>query len=231
MPSSSRARDADRPLRILVVEDDPVERNALAKMLRDERAIVFEANDGFDALHVLDHERIDLVLLDLMLPSLDGESLLTRLRRRDATPVIVVSARHAEKDRVTMLDLGADDYVVKPFLAGELLARVRAVLRRTLPPGDDRRTTVGDVTIDRGDRTASRQGRRVPLTAQEFTVLSMLLDRRGVIVSHAEIEKAIHPDEPSEVSNVVDVVILRLRKKLGRDLIVTRRGQGYILDA
>lgn len=231
MANHAASTRPDRPLRVLVVEDSPVERDAVARMLRDEGTVVFEAGDGIDALNVLDHETVDLVLLDLRLPHLDGEHLLVRLRRRAATPVIVVSAMQAEADRVRMLDLGADDYVVKPFLARELLARIRAVLRRTGTTTPRDTVAFADLVLDGPSRSAARGGGpRVPLTEQEFTVLRLLVERRGTVVSHDAIEKAIHPDEPSEVSTVVDVVILRLRKKLGRDLIVTRHGQGYIVD-
>lgn len=228
--AESSSAPFESPLRILVVEDEPVARDALVSLLRDEKAAVFAAADGLDALNVLDHERIDLVLLDLMLPHLDGEHLLARLRRRGAMPVIVVSAKRAEADRVRMLDLGADDYLVKPFLAGELLARIRAVLRRAPRAEPAGRLAVGNLTLDTSIRAAARGNARVSLTEQEFIVLKLLMERHGTLVSRETVERAIHPDEPAEVSNVVDVVILRLRKKLGRDLIVTRRGQGYMLD-
>jgi DNA-binding response OmpR family regulator len=150
-----------------------------------------------------------------------------------AVPVIVVSAKREEDDRVTALDLGADDYLVKPFSVRELLARIRAVLRRS-----DTETatsvTIGEVTIDFASCSASRGGTRVALTAQEFAALGCLVRRRGRIVTRAMLEAAIHPGEappPDDlVTNIVDVLVLRLRKKLGHDLITTRRGQGFIID-
>ena len=150
--------------------------------------------------------------------------------RSSAVPVIVVSARRGENDRVEALNLGADDYLTKPFTVRELLARIRAVLRRS----ENEVTTVimvGDVAIDLASKTASRNGERILLTPMEFDVLLYLARRRGKLVSRDVLQKVIHPDEAHDVSNVIDVIVLRLRKKLGRDLITTRRGQGFIIDA
>lgn len=213
------------------MEDDPSERQAIARTLRDDSAVVFEAADGFDALRVLEQHPIDIALVDLVMPLLDGEQLIRSLRRRGPLPVIVVSAKQGEVDRVRALDLGADDFITKPFFAEELLARIRAVLRRTAPARRSDAIAVGDLTLDAAGRTATRRGVRVALTEQEFLVLRLLVERRGTVVPRDVVDRTIHPDEPPEVSNVVDVVILRLRKKLGRDLIVTRRGQGFMIDA
>jgi len=220
----------DSPLRILVIEDDAASRAALTQCLREEHCIVFGAGDGATGLDIALREPLDLVVLDLMLPRLDGIHLLEKLRQRSDVPVIVVSAKRGENDRIEALDVGADDYLTKPFTVRELLARIRAVLRRS-----DRETStvisVGDVTIDLDAKTASRDGSRIPLTPMEFEVLVFLARRRGKLVPRDQLQKLIHPDEERDVSNVVDVLLLRLRKKLGRDLIATRRGQGFIIDA
>jgi two-component system OmpR family response regulator len=220
----------DSPLRILVIEDDAASRAALTQCLREEQCIVFGAGDGATGLDLALREPLDLVVLDLMLPRLDGIHLLEKLRQRSDVPVIVVSAKRGENDRIEALDVGADDYLTKPFTVRELLARIRAVLRRS-----DRETStvisVGDVTIDLDAKTASRDGSRIPLTPMEFEVLVFLARRRGKLVPRDQLQKLIHPDEERDVSNVVDVLLLRLRKKLGRDLIATRRGQGFIIDA
>lgn len=229
--TSRRDRLASPPLHVLVVEDDPSERHAIAQTLRDAAAIVFEAADGFDALRILEQHPIDIALIDLIMPLLDGEQLIRRLRRRQRVPVIVVSAKQGEGDRVRALDLGADDFITKPFFAEELLARVRAVLRRSAATHRPNTVSVGDLTLDTASRSASRHGVRVALTEQEFLVLRLLIERQGTVVPRDAVDRVIHPGEPPEVSNVVDVVILRLRKKLGRDLIVTRRGQGFMIDA
>jgi two-component system OmpR family response regulator len=229
-PGSAFAGD---PPRVLVIDDEDAAREALARGLREAGCVVVEAADGPRGLDAALADRPDIIVLDLMLPGLSGERLLERLRTVSAVPVIVVSAKREEDDRVTALDLGADDYLVKPFSVRELLARIRAVLRRS-----DTETaasvTIGAVTIDFAACSASLAGTRVALTAQEFAVLGCLVRRRGRLVTRAMLEAAIHPGEappPDDLAtNIVDVLVLRLRKKLGHDLITTRRGQGFIID-
>jgi two-component system OmpR family response regulator len=219
------------PVRVLVIDDEDAARRAVAQGLRDAGYEVAEAGDGVAGLQAAVDREPDLVLLDLRLPALDGEQVLARLRQSSTVPVIVISAKREEDDRVATLDLGADDYLVKPFTVRELLARIRAVLRRADP--EVAAVTIGEVSIDFPSRTACRAGARVPLTAQEFAVLDCLARHRGRIVTRGMLEETIHPGEslPADlVSNVVDVLVLRLRKKLGHDLITTRRGQGFIID-
>jgi len=217
---------------VLVIDDEEAARRAVAQGLLEAGLEVLEAADGPAGLELAIHAAPDLVVLDLRLPGFDGEQLLERLRRVSEVPVIVVSAKREEDDRVAALDLGADDYLVKPFTVRELLARIAAVLRRS--DGDVASTVaIGSITIDFPARSASRDGRRVPLTAQEFAVLGHLARHRGRLVTRGALEELLHPGEsPPEgtVSNVVDVIVLRLRKKLGHDLIATRRGLGFIID-
>jgi two-component system, OmpR family, response regulator len=221
--------DAQPSLRVLVIEDDPASRLAIAKALRESRHTVFEAVDGVTGLAIARSEPLDAVVLDLMLPRLDGMRLLETLRRTSSVPVIVVSGRQAEDDRVEALDGGADDYLTKPFTVRELLARLRAVVRRT--EGDAPAVIeLGDVAIDLGARTVSRGGVRVPLTAAEFEILALLARQRGAVVDRDVLQRAIRDDGSETVSNVVDVLMLRLRRKLGRDLIATRRGRGFIIE-
>ena len=219
-------------MRVLVIDDEDSARRAVAQGLRSTGVEVFEAADGPTGLARALDGGVDLVVLDLRLPGMDGETVLATLRRRSAVPVIVVSSKGHEDDRVGVLDLGADDYLVKPFTIRELEARIRAVLRRS--EGDvTSAATIGDVTLHFLPRTVTRGGEPVALTAQEFALLACLVRHRGRIVSRAMLEEAIHPGEslPEDaVSNVVDVLVLRLRRKLGRDLITTRRGQGFIVD-
>jgi len=219
------------PLRVLVVEDDESSRRTLADALRGEGCSVLEAADGVAGLEVAAREPLDLVVLDLLLPRLDGEHMLARLRPGNDVAVIVVSAKRGEDDRVRALDLGADDYLVKPFGVRELLARARAVMRRRLPTPEA--LVVGDVAIDFGSKTARRGAEKVVLTAKEFELLVHLARCRGRLVSRDELDRVLHPEGGGggeDVSNVVDVLVLRLRRKLGHDLIATRRGQGYIID-
>lgn len=220
------------PARVLVVDDEESARRSVAQGLRELGWEVMEAADGLQGLEAAVRGAPDVVLLDLRLPKLEGEEVLRRLRETSKVPLIVISAKREEDDRVAALDMGADDYLTKPFTVRELAARIRAVLRRS--EGDEAATqTVGNVLVDFPSRTASHDGVRVPLTAQEFTVLSCLVRNRGRIVTRATLESVLHPgeDTPADlVSNVIDVIVLRLRKKLGHDLITTRRGQGFIID-
>ena len=199
--------------RVLVIDDEDVARRAVAQGLRAAGFTVAEAADGVTGLEAALHGEPHLVVLDLRLPGLDGERLLERLRQVSVVPVIVVSAKREEEDRVRLLDLGADDYLVKPFTVRELLARIRAVLRRSDGEAAPE-VTVGDVTIDFPSHSAIRAGARVPLTSQEFAILCCLARHRGRIVTRGMLEETIHPGEsPPEdaVSNVVDVIVLRLR--------------------
>jgi len=226
--------------RILLVEDGGSTRRMLAHGLREEGCEVIEASDGVAGLEAACRDAPDLVLLDLMLPLLDGEHVLEKLRKTSDVPVIVVSARGGEDDRVEVLNLGADDYVVKPFAIRELLARIRAVLRRR-GGAVTSTVTVGDLSVDFPARRVTVRGAPVALTALEFDLLACLVRQRGRIVSRAELEAVARAeggaaamaenattDEPG--SNVVDVIVLRLRKKLGRERIATRRGRGFIVE-
>ena len=222
----------DTRIRLLVIDDEDAARQAVAAGLREAGCDVLEAADGVTGLEQAMRAGVDLVVLDLRLPDLAGERVLDQLRLTSAVPVIVTSAKREEDDRVAMLDHGADDYLVKPFTVRELLARIRAVLRRSEP--QEAVVTIGGVTIDFGSHTATCGGARVTLTAQEFAVLDCLARHRGQIVTRAMLEAVIHPGEspppPELVTNIVDVLVLRLRKKLGHDLITTRRGQGFVID-
>lgn len=227
------ARPGAPPPRVLVIDDEEAARRAVAQGLREAGCEVLEAADGVAGLEAALSGRLDLLILDLRLPGLAGEHVLARLREVSGIPVIVISAKREEDDRVAVLDLGADDYLVKPFTVRELLARIRAVLRRS--EGEMATTvSIGDVKVNFSAHTASREGVRVPLTGQEFAVLACLARHRGRLVTRAMLEEAIHPGEPLPppdlVTNIVDVLVLRLRKKLGHDLITTRRGRGFIVD-
>jgi two-component system, OmpR family, response regulator len=216
-------------LRVLVIEDDSASRLAIVKSLRESRHTVFEAADGVAGLEIARTQPLDAVVLDLMLPRMDGIQLLRQLRMTSRVPVIVVSARRTEDDRVNALDLGADDYLTKPFTVRELLARLRAVVRRA--EGDSAAViSLDDIVIDFNAKTVCRDGARIPLTATEFEMLAALARHRGEVVPREVLEKAIRQDGSEHVSNVVDVIILRLRRKLGRELITTRRGQGFIIE-
>jgi DNA-binding response OmpR family regulator len=177
----------------------------------------------------------DAIVLDLMLPSLDGRELLRGLRARgDTTPVLILTARDTVADRVAGLDLGADDYLVKPFAFDELLARLRALVRRRYQHADPV-LRVADLEVDTRARTVRRAGRPVPLTAREYALLEVLAHRRGQVVTRAELWEHVYDFAAEPASNVLDVYIGYLRRKIddghARKLLHTRRGQGYVLDA
>ena len=216
-------------LRVLVIEDESASRLAIVRALRESQHTVFEAADGVTGLEIARSEPLDAVVLDLMLPRMDGIRLLTELRQTNRVPVIIVSARRTEDDRVEALDLGADDYLTKPFTVRELLARLRAVVRRA-ETDTAAVITLGDIVVDFSAKTVSRNGARISLTATEFEMLTALARHRGEVVPRDVLEKAIRQDGSAHVSNVVDVIVLRLRRKLGRELIATRRGQGFIIE-
>jgi DNA-binding response OmpR family regulator len=218
--------------RILVIEDDVPLARVICDNFGFEGFEVEWANDGNQALEKARVRRPDLILLDLMLPGLDGFELFPLLRQGGPTPIIVLTARGQKADKLKGLKLGADDYVTKPFDLEELLARVQAVLRRTSPSAD--RLVLGDVTVNFGERVATRGGRPLHLTHREFEVLRYLFDRRTRIVYRDELLREVwgYPDAPATRS--VDHAIARLRKKVEADpgqprFIHTAHGDGYSL--
>jgi two-component system copper resistance phosphate regulon response regulator CusR len=223
-------------MRILVVEDNARLAGHLKKGLGESGYTVDVAGDGIDGLHLALEGEYDLVLLDVMLPGIDGFSLLDRLRRRKPTPVVMLTAADSVGDRVRGLRAGADDYLVKPFAFSELLARVQAVLRRGAPvagPHADR-MVLGDLEVDTIRRRAIRAGHRLELTAQEYTLLLVLLRHRGEVLSRTELTEQVWDMNFDGDSNVVEVAIRRLRSKLDDPFAVkllrTVRGMGYVLD-
>jgi DNA-binding response OmpR family regulator len=219
-------------LRLLVVEDYAPLRAAVVQALREEGHSVDEAVDGIDAFGRALSNDYDVLVLDLMLPGLDGLELLRRLRKGGRNcQVLVMTAKDAIDDRVAGLDLGADDYLVKPFAMEELLARVRALLRR----GYDRPAPIlriGHVEIETARHEVRVEGELVELTAREYSLLEYLAMRAGQVVSRTEIWEHLYDDRSTAASNVVDVYVGYLRKKLDRPdrrpLIRTRRGEGYV---
>jgi two-component system OmpR family response regulator len=227
---SSRAWSANR-VRLLVVEDEPDLARALKKALVEARFAVDVAADGVDALHQAEHVAYDAIVLDLMLPLMDGWTVLERLRRRGhRVPVLIVTARDAVSDRVRGLNAGADDYLTKPFALAELVARIHAMIRRgSADPSPV--VTIGEVAIDTVTREVRRAAGLVDLTAREYVIFEFLVRRRGTLVTRATIEEHIYADDADVFSNVVDVHVAALRRKLGADVIRTKRGQGFIVDA
>jgi two-component system OmpR family response regulator len=214
-------------VRVLVVEDEVDLARAVKKAFEEEGFAVDVAHDGECGLFNAESWEYDAVVLDLMLPRVDGWQVLKKLRARKSTPVLLLTARDALADKVAGLNAGADDYLTKPFELGELIARVRALIRRAAgKPAPVVR--VGDVEINTAARTVKKAGRPVELTAKEYALAELLALRRGELVTRSMIYDHIYDENDGTLSNVVDVYVSNLRKKLGRNFVETRRGQGYI---
>jgi two-component system OmpR family response regulator len=216
-------------MRLLIVEDEPDLRSSLAQACREEGYAVDTAPDGEEGLYKADNWDYDAIVLDIMLPKRDGWSVLQQLRLRKKTPVLMLTARDQSRDRVRGLDTGADDYLVKPFDLAELLARLRALIRRSA--GQTRSLLqVGEVTIDTAARTVSRAGEPVPLTAREYGLVEFLALHRGEVVSRTALYEHLFDEDDSTLSNLLDVHVSNIRKKLGAEFITTRRGHGYSIE-
>ena len=216
-------------MRILIVEDEPDLRSGLARALRDEGYAVDTADNGEDGLFNAESTDYDAIVLDVMLPKLDGWAVLARLRKTKKTPVLMLTARDQSRDRVKGLDTGADDYVVKPFDLPELLARLRALIRRTTNQ-TTKEIELGEVRLDLAARTVSLKGRPVELTAREYALVEFLALHRGEVVTRTQLYEHLFDENDSTLSNLLDVHVSNLRKKLGHDLIATRRGLGYSIE-
>ncbi len=218
-------------MRVLVVEDNNLLRDSLRQGLREAGFSVDSAADGTDGLWLAETGDYDVIVLDLMLPGMDGLTLLAALREKQQdTHVLILTAKDTVEDRIRGLNLGADDYLVKPFAFPELLARVHALVRRRYRQKSPT-IVLGDIELDTIRKTVARQGTSVELTPREYALLEYLAYRSGEVVTRTEIWEHLYEFESSTTSNVVDVFIKRLREKLGSQLIQTRRGQGYVLGA
>lgn len=222
-------------MRILVAEDHPNLARSLADGLREEGYAVDLTQDGNEAMHLAQTNPYDGIVLDIMLPGKDGWTILKTLRQRNITiPVLCLTARDGVEDRVKGLDLGADDYLVKPFAWTELTARVRAMIRR----GHGKNSAIlrtNDLEIDTATKAVRRGGTPIALSAREFSLLEYLAHRKGQVVSRTDIWEHLYDQHDEAASNVVDVYIGYLRAKIDKDfplkLIQTRRGQGYVLGS
>jgi DNA-binding response OmpR family regulator len=218
----------------IVVEDYAPVRESVAQALEEARFAVDAAADGEEGLWHAQSGDYDAIVLDIVLPKVDGLSILKRLRRAGVqTPVLLLTAKDTVADRVSGLDLGADDYLIKPFALEELLARVRALLRRKYETADPI-IRVQDLEVNTVSRVVRRAGKRIELTAREYALLEFLAHRAGEIVSRSEVWEHVYDFRSAVESNVVDVYIGYLRSKIERPglprLIHTRRGQGYVLE-
>src|SRR5262245_23053064 len=227
--SPASIRQICRPMRLLVVEDEPELRAVIARALREEGYAVDEAGDGEEALFKANAWTYDAIVLDLMLPRVDGFGVLQQLRQEKSVPVLILTARDAVTDRVRGLDTGGDDYLVKPFDLAELFARLRALVRRA--KGQAQSTiAVGEIVVDIRSRKVMRSGKPVALTAREYSLVKLLAMHRGALVTRTEIYDHLFDETSDTLSNLVEVHVANIRRKLGKEFIQTRRGQGYIID-
>lgn len=217
-------------MRILVVEDEAAIARDVAAALRTVGYVVDVTGDGADAWFRADTEEYDAMVLDLGLPRLDGLSVLRRIRAGGSRlPVIILTARGNWMERVEGIDAGADDYLPKPFQVEELIARLGAVLRRVGGHASPV-IEVGRLTLETRRRTAAVDGRSVDLSALEFRLVRYLAHNRGRVVSQGELAEHVYESDREPDSNALEVLVGRLRRKIGSDLITTRRGQGYLME-
>lgn len=216
-------------MRLLVVEDELPLLQVIAKALREEGYAVDEAEDGREGLHKATIWEYDAIVLDLMLPGLTGWQVLQELRHTKKTPVLILTARDGIDDRVKGLDKGADDYLIKPFDLKELLARIRALIRRSVGQANPN-LVIGPIVLHTHSRTVTMNGDPVNLTALEYSLVELLALNQGKLVTRTQIYDHLFDETEDSLSNLVDVHVSNIRKKLGKDLIVTRRGMGYMID-
>jgi DNA-binding response OmpR family regulator len=224
----------DASMRVLLVEDDPGVQRFVVKGLREQAYAVDTATNGHDALYQADINTYDLIILDVMIPGLDGFQVCQSLRKAgQRVPILMLTARDAVEDRIAGLDRGADDYLTKPFEFRELLARLRALLRRSgeLRPA---KLEVADLIVDTAGQSAQRAGHAISLTQKEYALLEFLARNAGRVVGRAEIAEHVWDESFDPFSNLIEVYINRLRRKIDLpnkpSLLHTRRGAGYVLE-
>jgi two-component system, OmpR family, response regulator len=215
-------------MRVLIIEDESELTRVLRQSLTESGFSVDTSADGEEGLAKAQHTDYDAILLDLMLPRMHGGEVLQELRKTKVTPVLVLTARDAPTDKIANLNLGADDYLTKPFDLDELIARVRALIRRsTNHPSPVVRA--GDIELDTSARVVRKAGQHVDLAVKEYAILELLMMHKDKLVTRTMIYEHVYGEDDGTLSNVVDVYICNLRKKLGSELINTRRGEGYII--
>jgi two-component system OmpR family response regulator len=218
-------------MKLLLVEDSAELRDSLARSLKASGYVVEAADNGEDAAHMGSTGEYDAIILDLGLPVIDGLTVMAGWRDKGmATPVLVLTARGSWREKVQGLRSGADDYLTKPFRTEELLARIEALIRRSKGHSATQ-VRLGDLEVDLSQRVLSRHGVEIPLTAHEFRTLIYLALNKGRVVSQTELTEHLYDQDFERDSNVIEVTVARLRRKIGASMIVTRRGHGYLVPA
>ena len=213
-----------------MIDDDPVTLELLAEKLQEQGYAIETANDGEEGLYKAETWDYDAIVLDVVMPRVDGWEVLARLRKTKKTPVLMLTGRKiASVDKVRGLDTGADDYLVKPFDLPELLARLRALIRRTTNHAHPR-IEIGDIAIDLTSRMVTQAGESVALSPREFAIVEHLALHRGEIVNRSDLYEHLFGEDDDVLSNLVDVHVSKIRKKLGKDFIITRHGHGYCIE-
>ena len=215
-------------MRLLIVEDEPDLLRALARALREDGYAVDTAVDGEAGCYKALEYDYDAIVLDWMLPVMSGVDVLNALRVKKQTPVIMLTAKGAVVDRITGINAGADDYLAKPFDINELRARLRALIRRSVGQARDQ-IVIGSVALNTRGKSVTLAGEAVALTAREFALVEYLAQQRGKVVSRTELYEHLFDENEDSLSNLLDVRVSLVRKKLGADFIQTRRGQGYCI--
>lgn len=220
-------------MRILLVEDEEDLNSVITRFLKKNNYSVDSIFDGEKVFEFLKYEKYDLIILDIMIPKMSGFQVVERLREiRNNTPVLILTARETVEDRVKGLDLGADDYLVKPFDFNELIARIRALIRRKYG-NISNRIVVGDLEIDVSDKRVARKGETIDLTAKEYEILEYLALNTNRIMTREQIKSHVWDYDYEGASNIIDVLVKNIRKKIhienGEQIIRTKRGMGYVI--
>ena len=221
-------------MKILLAEDEVDLNNVVTRYLKKNGYSVDSVLDGEEALDYLEYGEYDLVILDIMMPKVDGFEVIKKLRNKgNHTSVLMLTARDSADDKVKGLDLGADDYIVKPFDFNELLARIRAVVRRKYGNSSNK-LVIGDLILDTSEKSVTRAGKQIELTGKEYEVLEYLMQSKNRILSREQIKEHVWDFDYEGDSNIIDVLIKNIRKKIdvedGKQIIYTKRGLGYVIQ-